>query len=102
VRQGERSEALFVLLAGRLELRTEQEAERKVLGELAAGSIVGEVSLLTRQPAEATVKTLSRCWLLVMERHTFAEVLVTYPMVLEYVDQLAERRQQALDRLELV
>jgi cAMP-dependent protein kinase regulator len=102
IKQGERSEALYFLMAGRLEVASEQGGVRHALGEIGPGAIVGELSLLTRNPAGATVRTVTRCWLMSMGRHAFSEVLMTYPTVLEYVHGLAEKKIEALERLELV
>jgi len=60
------------------------------------------LSLLTRNPAGATVRTVTRSWLMSMGRSAFSEVLMTYPTVLEYVHGLAEKKVEALERLELV
>jgi cAMP-dependent protein kinase regulator len=101
VKQGHRSEGLFVLLGGRFALSIENGGEASPLGELGPGAIVGEVSLLTRQPAAATVRTVNRCWVLWMSPQTFTEVLMTYPTVLEYVHELAEQRRQAVASIKI-
>jgi CRP-like cAMP-binding protein len=103
VQQGERSPALFILLAGKLAVEGRQpDGSARAVAELGPGAIVGELSLLTRQPAQASVRTAARCWLLSMGRETFSEVLMTYPTVLEYVNELAESRRQAVERLQLL
>ena len=58
-----------------------------------AGSIFGELSLLNHQPAVASVETETKCWALCLERAIFQEIMVTYPQVLQYVSELAEKRQ---------
>lgn len=94
VTAGQRSEGLFVVLGGRCELSVPSASGAQAATQLGPGSIVGEISLLTRAPASATVRTLNRCWVLWMSPQTFSEVLMTYPTVLEYVHHLAEQRQQ--------
>jgi CRP-like cAMP-binding protein len=101
LRQGECTEALFLLLAGRAELVREQGGARSVIGEVGPGAILGEVSMLLRAPATATVQTRTRCWALSMGRAAFSEVLMTYPTVLEYVNELAHQRRMAIERLQL-
>ena len=94
VTEGRRSEGLFVMLGGRCELSVPAADGKRSTMQLGPGSIVGEISLLTRAPAAATVRTLNRSWVLWMSPQTFSEMLMTYPTVLEYVHHLAEQRQQ--------
>ena len=83
-----------MLLGGRCELIVPSPSGSPAVTQLGPGSIIGEISLLTRSPASASVRTLNRCWVLWMSPQTFSAVLMTYPTVLEYVHHLAEQRQQ--------
>jgi CRP-like cAMP-binding protein len=87
---GERAPGLFVLLCG---------DARVVLGggevaRLGPGDVFGEISLLERSPATATIETRSKCWALELPREHFQEIMVTYPQMLEYVSDVAQRRKQ--------
>ncbi|WP_051848959.1 patatin-like phospholipase family protein [Thiomonas sp. FB-Cd] len=69
-RQGEPSDALYVLCSGSLGafgpgLSTDRE---RLLGVIAPGEIVGELGLLTEQPRSATVRALRDCTLLKLSR----------------------------------
>ncbi len=69
-RQGDASDALYVLCSGSLgafgpSLSTARE---RLLGVIAPGEIVGELGLLTEQPRSATVRALRDCTLLKLSR----------------------------------
>jgi CRP-like cAMP-binding protein len=85
------ADGLYVLLCGVLEAirRTGHDAGRVAV--LGPGRVVGEASLLTGTPAEATVTTRSKCWLLRLERAVFQEVIMTHPQVLAFLADLADR-----------
>jgi CRP-like cAMP-binding protein len=89
--EGERAPGLFLLLCG--EARVLQGAAQ--LAQLGPGDVCGEMSLLTRAPASATIETRTKCWALELPRERFQEVVLSYPQMLEYVSDVAERRKQA-------
>jgi CRP-like cAMP-binding protein len=88
--EGERVPGLFVLLCGVARV-TRGAAEMTRLGP---GDVFGEISLLGRGPATATIETHTKCWALELPREQFQEIMVTYPQILEYVSDVAERRKQ--------
>src|SRR5262249_52484500 len=99
--EGERTPGLFLLLCGEATVRR----DGVVLAQLSPGDVFGEMSLLTRGPATATIETRTKCWALELPREQFQEIMVTYPLLLEYVSTLADRRQRenlagAEDRVE--
>jgi CRP-like cAMP-binding protein len=91
--EGKKGDGLYVLVSGRCEVSREEAGLRMVLAELGEGDIFGEVSLLTGQPAMATVKALRKCTVLKLPRPTFREVIMTHPQILELVSSLSEQRQ---------
>jgi CRP-like cAMP-binding protein len=91
--EGERAPGLFLLLCG--EARVERAGTK--LAALSPGDVFGEMSLLERKPASATIVTATKCWALELPRADFQEIMLTYPQLLEYVAGLAERRKQAND-----
>jgi len=95
--EGELSDGLYILVSGKAEARHEGEW----MGELHAGDMVGEPSLLTGRPSAVTVVSSSKCWLLKLDRAFFQETVMTHPEVLRLVGKLAEDRkekQQAAER----
>jgi CRP-like cAMP-binding protein len=87
--QDERSPGLYVIAAGRCAVSRSGEP----VAALGPGDLFGEASLLSHQPASASVRTQGKCYLLELARAAFAEVIVTHPPVLEYAHAVAESRQ---------
>ena len=98
VRQGERASGLFVLLCGECEINK----EGRVLPPLGPGDLIGEISLLRRIPATATVRTRSRVWALGLGRADFQELILTHPQVLIYVDDLVAQRLGESGRVQMI
>jgi CRP-like cAMP-binding protein len=91
VSEGERAPGMFLLLAGEARVcRGDAELTR-----LRPGDVCGEMSLLERTPASASIETASKCWVLELPRERFQEIMVTYPQILEYVSSIAEQRKQS-------
>ena len=90
IAEGERAPGLFLLLCG--DARVRRGAAE--VARLSPGDVFGEISLLTRGPASATIETRTKCWALELPRDRFQEVMLTYPQMLEYVSRIADARQQ--------
>jgi CRP-like cAMP-binding protein len=90
ITEGERAPGLFLLLCG--EARVTRGAGE--VARLQPGDVFGEMSLLNRGAATATIETLSKCWALELPRDRFQEVMLTYPQMLEYVSNIADQRAQ--------
>jgi CRP-like cAMP-binding protein len=88
VREGQRATGLFLLLAGQVRV-TREGAE---LARLKPGDLFGEMSMLKRGPAVASIDTESKCWVIELEQRDFQEIMMTYPQLLEFVSTLAEKR----------
>jgi CRP-like cAMP-binding protein len=87
---GERADGLYIVLAGRFELRRDG-GTRIVLGP---GDLIGETSLLTGErvisPVTAATKSLALC----LPAAEFRELIMTHPHVLEYVGEQVEARRK--------
>ena len=90
IAEGERAPGLFLLLCG--DARVKRGAAE--VARVSPGDVFGEISLLTRGPASATIETVTKCWALELPRDRFQEVMLTYPQMLEYVSNIADKRQQ--------
>ncbi|HEU0037068.1 MAG TPA: cyclic nucleotide-binding domain-containing protein [Kofleriaceae bacterium] len=73
-REGDRSDALYVVVEGELSVQAEGPP-RVEMGRLGPGSFIGEVALMTDQPRSATVTSLTGAELLRIDRTTLARVL---------------------------
>jgi CRP-like cAMP-binding protein len=91
VGEGERSPGLFLLLCGEVDVVHGGTGRLAALGP---GDVFGEMSLLERKPATASIVTRTKCWALELPATDFQEIMLTYPVLLEYVSGLAERRKQ--------
>jgi MFS family permease len=102
VREAEPADALYVLLAGAVQVvRSGADGHALVLASLAAGSIFGEIGLLERIPRTATVTALEPCRLLRIEGDAFLEALTDNPLA-ALVAELAHERTSQSRALELL
>lgn len=87
-------DGLYVLLSGRCQVLGTKEGDTRevVLAELKEGDVFGEMSLLFRQYATASVRTSSPCIVLRLPKTAFDELIMTHPQVLETLSRLSEER----------
>ena len=93
VQQGKPSDGLYVVLHGQVRVvkKTSDDADVE-LARLKEGDIFGEMSLLTRKPATATVTAIGNTIVLKLPRENFQELILTHPQILELVSELTEKR----------
>ena len=65
----------FLIEAGRVVVSTIQHGERRELGELAAGALLGEMAVIDSAPRSASAHALTDCVLIAIDRNQFAERL---------------------------
>jgi CRP-like cAMP-binding protein len=61
--------------------------------------LFGEMSMLTREPAAATVLARTNSILLRLPRESFQELVLTHPQILELVSALTEKRRSATEAI---
>lgn len=90
-------DGLYVLLSGRCQVLGAKDGDDRevVLAELKEGDVFGEMSLLFRQFATASVRTSSPCIVLRLPKASFDELIMTHPQVLETLARLSEERMAA-------
>jgi CRP-like cAMP-binding protein len=93
--EGKTSDGLYVVLHGIVEVSTQQ----RQVAVLKEGEIFGEMSLLTREPAAATVSAQTNSILLRLPRDSFQELVVTHPQILALVSELTEKRRSAIEAI---
>ena len=93
--EGKSSDGLYVVLHGSVQVSAKQ-TEVALLKE---GEIFGEMSLLTREPAAATITSPGNSILLRLPREKFQELVVTHPQILALVSELSEKRRSAIDAI---
>ena len=65
----------FLIESGRVIVSTIQHGERRELGELAAGALLGEMAVIDSAPRSASAHALTDCVLIAIDRNQFAERL---------------------------
>ncbi|HET9752776.1 MAG TPA: cyclic nucleotide-binding domain-containing protein, partial [Myxococcales bacterium] len=99
IAEGRSSDGLYVVLHGAVRVSTRKDEKEIDLARLSEGEIFGEMSLLTRRPATATVTASGNAILLRLPRENFQELVVTHPQILELVSELTERRKGATEAI---
>jgi CRP-like cAMP-binding protein len=98
ITEGKNSDGLYVVLHGQVKVEKVVEDGQEVpLALLKEGDLFGEISLLTRKPAIATVTATGNTILLKLPRENFQELILTHPQILELVSQLSEVRRCATE-----
>lgn len=91
VKEGASSDGLYVVLSGEVEI----EAKGQRIATLKEGQVFGEMSLLMRSPASATVRALRHTSLLRLPKQDFDSLILSHPQVLEHVSTLIDERKKA-------
>jgi CRP-like cAMP-binding protein len=94
IKQGQPSDGLYVVLSGELEV----DASGTIIASLRVGQVFGEMSLLTRSPATATVRASRQTSVLRLPKPEFDRLILSHPQVLEHVASLADERAKADER----
>jgi cAMP-dependent protein kinase regulator len=78
--RGKPGDALYLLLRGQCEVfHTHDDGTQTAYPRLEEGALFGEISLLRSRLATATVRTLTTCTLLKLEREVFEKTIMTQP-----------------------
>jgi len=88
IREGERSDGLYVILTGEVGVAVQGQS----VATLKEGDVFGEMSLLTRTAATATVMTSKKTSLLRLPREDFDAIIMSHPQILEQVAELTDAR----------
>jgi len=93
IQEGDASNAVFVVVSGRLKVFVSDEQGREVVvNELGPGACFGELAMLTHEPRSASVMTLGDSELRSINEKTFYELLQGEPSLAMYlVEHLAHK-----------
>jgi CRP-like cAMP-binding protein len=91
LKEGQLADGLYVVLSGEVEV----SVAGQVLARLCEGEIFGEMSLLQRTPASASVCARKHSSLLRLPKEDFDRLILTHPQVLELVSELTDERTKA-------
>ncbi len=98
IRQGQRGDALFVVLDGQARvLVSDHRATVRPIGTLTRGSVAGEMSLITQEPATADVVALTEVRVLVISSADFDALAAKNPeLTIVLTNLVADRLGRAL------
>jgi CRP-like cAMP-binding protein len=97
--QGKTSDALYIILMGRVRvLMTDKKGREVILATLAAGDYIGEMSLIDNQAHSATVVAEVPTDTLVLGREEFARCLVENASMAQAVMRVLVKRLRSADQ----
>lgn len=88
IEQHKQTEGLYLIASGSVDV----ERNNDVIASLTDGEMFGEISLLLRSSATATVRATTNTRVLLLPRSVFNELIMTHPQILELVNDLREER----------
>lgn len=95
-RQGMVAHWLYILVEGEAEVWIEQEGERRLLTVLPAGSVFGEMGMLTGEPRRATVTAKSDAECYRLDKAGFEDILHMRPAIAEEMAAILTERNMQL------
>lgn len=96
--QGEPSDAVYLVVSGRLQAVVEMDGREYVVGEIARGEPVGEIGIFTGEPRMASVHALRDSELLAFTKPVFDEIIQHHPDVLMAMTRIAVERTRSTVR----
>ncbi len=99
MRQGELGKSMFVLAEGKVAIGVHTPAGEQRVATLAAGEIVGEMSLLTGSRRSATVTALRGVAALEISRPAIESLIVGTPGLIARFAEMMEQRHAELQRV---
>lgn len=93
IQQGEISNCLYVLMYGFLRARKKDaEGQEQTIGEIGAGSVVGEIGCLFDEPRTASVYSIRDSVLLKMTKNAFNALLLEHPAIMMGITKESVKR----------
>lgn len=100
IREGEVGENFFIIVRGDVEvLTTTPDGRRVQLHRMDDGDYFGEIALLEDIPRTATVRTLTQCLFLTLNRGQFNELLAKSPEIRGRLEDELKARREGLRKL---
>jgi CRP-like cAMP-binding protein len=96
---GEEASTMYIILQGALRVTIEAHGAAEEVAVLAAGDVVGEMSLMTSGNRNATVTALTAVRTLEISRETIGELLRNSPELYRNFSEALARRQAQLNAL---
>ncbi|MGI9498886.1 MAG: patatin-like phospholipase family protein [Geminicoccaceae bacterium] len=91
--EGDRSDALYVVVSGRLEVRAvRKDGAHRPLAQIGAGEVVGELGILTAEPRSAGVWAVRDTELIMLGQEAFDRLLQDSPQSVVTLTRVIARR----------
>jgi small-conductance mechanosensitive channel/CRP-like cAMP-binding protein len=98
VSQGQAGDSMFIIASGRVQVVLGKQDHNTQLASLSAGDILGEMSLMTGEPRNATCLAATDVLCYELDHATLQGVLTTRPAIADQMSALLAARQEHLDR----
>ncbi|HJK92784.1 MAG TPA: cyclic nucleotide-binding domain-containing protein [Polyangiaceae bacterium LLY-WYZ-15_(1-7)] len=92
IREGEKGQGLFVLLAGEVDVWKRDGDEKVLLATLRPGDVFGEIALIDDQTTTATVTAGVNGTVLFLARELFQKLVEAVDEIREYIENLGDER----------
>ena len=94
--QGDRAHWLYLVIEGEADVWSETPAGRQHISTLRAGSVFGEMGMMTGAPRSATVTARTDVLAYRLDKEGFAEILHARPDIADSISHVLARRQADL------
>ena len=82
IQEGEPGDTLYLILEGEVSvLKSQPDGSQIELDRIGADDYFGEMALFEDIPRTATIRTLTKCRMLVLHKHAFNEIVREYPQI---------------------
>lgn len=88
--QGDPADRFYLVMSGRLRVSLDNEA--KILDEVGAGEIIGEIAVISGNPRSATVTAVRPSELLALSKSDFDELIATNPHLISVINRMILER----------
>ena len=95
-REGERGDRMYVIVSGKVSVTSDMGWGQREIERMAAGSVVGEMALISNEVRSATVKAVERSECLQLDREGFSAILDRDPALAQHVAKIMTKRLSAL------
>lgn len=100
LREGAPSDYVYRILAGEVEIYSEQRGENIILGTLDPGDFLGEMGIIERRPRSASARAKGPATIEKLERWEFIQLISDSPVsVHRLIERLSERLRYVSQRL---
>lgn len=90
--QGSQSDSVYFLINGKLDVISDNESSKRIVGHIARGEILGEMGVLNKTRRTTTIVAARHSELLQIDGQVFINLLQQYPSVNQFITSTLIRR----------